>query len=163
MTCANNLMTQLSVQCFGSRAEGITDHLLLPGAWPSLLCAGVGAGHIPGTWAGRRLLLIHEKRWMELCVLCQRSSDGQLFLPVCKYRSQAVQDILDNEAQFICCLNRLVEKLLSFILCPKGKIKDVLPTWQNWSLHMLVLKVPTPRSWGWRLSIDFRVIFRDFI
>uniref|UniRef100_A0A674HEU3 Bromodomain and WD repeat-containing protein 1 n=1 Tax=Taeniopygia guttata TaxID=59729 RepID=A0A674HEU3_TAEGU len=62
---------------------------------------------------------------MELCVLCQRSSDGQLFLPICKYRSQAVQDILDNETQFICCLNRLLEKLLSFILCPKGKIKDV--------------------------------------
>uniref|UniRef100_A0A8C3MUN1 Bromodomain and WD repeat-containing protein 1 n=1 Tax=Geospiza parvula TaxID=87175 RepID=A0A8C3MUN1_GEOPR len=68
---------------------------------------------------------------MELCVLCQRSSDGQLYLPVCKYGRQAVQDILDNEAQFICCLNSLSEKLLSLSLCPKGKIKDV----------------PTPRSW----------------
>lgn len=123
------LMTQLSEQCFGSRAEGITDLLLLPDAWHSLRCAGAGAGHIPGIWVGRRLLIL-EKRWMELRVLCQRSSDGQLFLPVCKYRSQAVQDILDNEAQFICCSNRVSEKLLSLPRkqsLSKGRNKGCLP------------------------------------
>lgn len=66
--------------------------------------------------------------------------------------------VVQTDSQNNCCPS--VENSL----CPKGKIKDVFPTWQNWSLHMWVLKIPTSRSRSgkWRLSIDFGVMFRGF-
>lgn len=139
------LMTQLSEQCFGSRAEGITEFLLLPDAWHSLWCAGAGAGHIPGIWVGRRLL-IHEERWMELCVLCLRSFSCQLVnIGVRQCRTFWIMRhnlfVVWTDCQKNCCHS------IENSLCPKGKIKDVFPKWQNWSLHLWVLKIPTPRSW----------------
>lgn len=61
-----------------------------------------------------------------------------------------VQDVLDNEAQFICCLNRLSEKLLSLHRkqsLSKGEKEGFLEmTNQERSLHMWVLKILIPCS-----------------